>query len=454
MLDLWPKCLDELRKTLPSTQLDTWVKPLYAQLDHDLLILEAPNASVLRWAKNNLQGPATDTASRLAGKPIQIVLRLGNPSNPRLENDSTAPAIEEAWASGMGGAPVADPRRAPRDDHRLNRGFTFDSFVPGKANQLAHAAACQVASNLGSAYNPLFIYGATGLGKTHLLHAIGWQLLQANPDARIRYIHTEQFVTEVVAAYQNKSFDALKRNYRTLDLLLIDDIQFFIDKPRCQEEFFYTFNALFDSNKQVVLTSDAFPKEIHGIEERLKSRFGWGLTVAVEPPELEMRVAILKSKATSDGLKLDETVAFFIAQNVRSNVRELEGALKRVIAYARFTDQPITLTTAKESLRDLLAIVNRQISIESIQRVVADFFKIKLTEMKSKKRDRSVARPRQVAMSLAKELTRLSYPEIGEAFGNRDHTTVLHACRKIQQLREDDPGMAHDYEQLLQILER
>jgi chromosomal replication initiator protein len=427
------------------------VRPLAATLEDGSLVLEAPNATVLRWAKSHLLQPASEAASRVVGAPTEVLFRLGNSAMPA--SPANASSFE---AIVVDSAPIVEalPDRRRLDDHRLNRALTFDSFVPGKANQLAHAAAMQVAANLGHAYNPLFIYGATGLGKTHLLHAIGWRLLAANPAARVRYIHTEQFVSEVVSAYQNKSFDSLKRNYRTLDLLLIDDIQFFIDKPRCQEEFFYTFNALFDSHKQVVLTSDAFPKEIHGIEERLKSRFGWGLTVAVEPPELEMRVAILKSKAAADAVRLDDTVAFFIAQNVRSNVRELEGALKRVVAYARFNQQPITLANAKDSLKDLLAVVSRQVSIESIQRVVADFYKIKLTEMKSKKRDRAVARPRQVAMALSKEVTQSSLPEIGDAFGGRDHTTVLHACKRIAELRQTDSTMQHDYAQLVQILQR
>ena len=352
-------------------------------------------------------------------------------------------------------APVPAPRRARRtsprrpgsasagvrrfDQTSLNPSFTFASFVAGKANQLARAAGMQVAEHPTS-YNPLFVYGGVGLGKTHLIQAIGNDILGRNPGAKIRYIHAETYVSDVVRAYQHKAFDDFKRYYRSLDLLLIDDIQFFNGKNRTQEEFFYLFNTLIEAHKQVVITCDTYPKEISGIEERLISRFGWGLTVALEPPELEMRVAILLSKAASVGLKFDEQVAFFIAKHIRSNVRELEGALKRVVAYSSFHGQEITLPVAKEALRDLLAVQNRQVSIENIQKTVADYYKIRVSDMHSKKRSRAIARPRQVAMALAKELTQLSLPEIGSNFGGRDHTTVLHACRQIVRLRESVPG--------------
>jgi len=335
---------------------------------------------------------------------------------------------------------------------RLNRAFTFDSFVTGKANQLARAAAIQVAENPGISYNPLFIYGGVGLGKTHLLQAIGNHLADVRPQARIRYSHAEQYVTDVVRAYQQKSFDEFKRYYHSLDLLLIDDIQFFNGKNRTQEEFFYAFNALIEAHKQVIITCDTYPKEISGMEDRLISRFGWGLTVAIEPPELEMRVAILLKKAEADGLALSEDVAFFIAKHIQSNVRELEGALKRIIAYSNFAGQPITVELSREALKDLLAIQYRQISIDNIQRTVADYYKIKVSEMYSKKRTRNVARPRQMAMALAKELTQLSLPDIGEAFGGRDHTTVLHACRKIAELKTESPDLNRDFEALLQVL--
>jgi chromosomal replication initiator protein len=434
---LWPSLAAELKKELPAQQYDTWIKPLRAEYQDDQLVLVAPNHHVLRWVRANLLSRIESRVERVVGNGCSVNLVLDEkPAEAEI-------VVPEA-------VPVAE--RGPREEHRLNPAFTFTNFVNGKANQIARAAAIQVAENPGTAYNPLFIYGGTGLGKTHLLQAIGTEVLKRNPRAKVRYIHAEQFVADVVRAYQHKSFDSLKRYYRSLDLFLIDDVQFFVGKSRSQEEFFYTFNALFEAHKQVAITSDCFPKEMTGIEERLISRFGWGLTVAVEPPELEMRVAILLKKAENDGVRLDENVAFFIAKHIRSNVRELEGALKRVLAYARFNNAVVTVTTAREALKDLLAVLSRQVSIENIQKTVADYFKIKVSEMYSKKRFRSVARPRQVAMALAKELTQQSLPEIGEAFGGRDHTTVLHACRKTQELRETDQEFARDYAQLQQIL--
>ncbi len=439
MDSLWPSLAAELKKELPAQQFDTWIKPLKAERNGDQLVLLAPNHHVLRWVRSNLLARIESRAERVAGAPLIVNLVL----------EERPAEVEIVLPEVM---PVAVPERGNREEHRLNSSFTFTNFVNGKANQIARAAAIQVAENPGTAYNPLFIYGGTGLGKTHLLQAIGIEVLKRNPKAKVRYIHAEQFVADVVRAYQHKSFDSLKRYYRSLDLFLIDDVQFFVGKSRSQEEFFYTFNALFEAHKQVAITSDCFPKEMTGIEERLISRFGWGLTVAVEPPELEMRVAILLKKAENDGVHLDENVAFFIAKHIRSNVRELEGALKRVLAYARFNNAMVTVSTAREALKDLLAVLNRQVSIENIQKTVADYFKIKVSDMYSKKRFRSVARPRQVAMALSKELTQQSLPEIGEAFGGRDHTTVLHACRKTQELREIDQEFARDYAQLQQIL--
>ena len=439
MDSLWPSLAAELKKELPAQQFDTWIKPLKAERNGDQLVLLAPNHHVLRWVRSNLLARIESRAERVAGAPLIVNLVL----------EERPAEVEIVLPEAM---PVAVPERGNREEHRLNSSFTFTNFVNGKANQIARAAAIQVAENPGTAYNPLFIYGGTGLGKTHLLQAIGIDVLKRNPRAKVRYIHAEQFVADVVRAYQHKSFDSLKRYYRSLDLFLIDDVQFFVGKSRSQEEFFYTFNALFEAHKQVAITSDCFPKEMTGIEERLISRFGWGLTVAVEPPELEMRVAILLKKAENDGVRLDENVAFFIAKHIRSNVRELEGALKRVLAYARFNNAMVTVSTAREALKDLLAVLNRQVSIENIQKTVADYFKIKVSDMYSKKRFRSVARPRQVAMALSKELTQQSLPEIGEAFGGRDHTTVLHACRKTQELREIDQEFARDYAQLQQIL--
>jgi chromosomal replication initiator protein len=442
MDSLWPSLAAELKRDLPSQQYDTWIKPLRAERNGNQLVLLAPNHHVLRYVRTNLLSRIETRAERVGGAGLSVDLVLDE------KPTETEIVLPETIA-----VPAAQPAgERPREEHRLNPSFTFTNFVNGKANQIARAAAIQVAENPGTAYNPLFIYGGTGLGKTHLLQAIGIEVLKRNPKAKVRYIHAEQFVADVVRAYQHKSFDSLKRYYRSLDLFLIDDVQFFVGKSRSQEEFFYTFNALFEAHKQVVITSDSFPKELTGIEERLISRFGWGLTVAVEPPELEMRVAILLKKADQDGVRVDENVAFFIAKHIRSNVRELEGAMKRVLAFARFNNTLVTVATAREALKDLLAVISRQVSIENIQKTVADYYKIKVGEMYSKKRFRSVARPRQIAMALSKELTQQSLPEIGEAFGGRDHTTVLHACRKTAELREADPDFARDYAQLQQIL--
>jgi chromosomal replication initiator protein len=438
MDSLWHSLVSELKKDLPAQQYDTWIKPLRAERHGDALRVLAPNHHVLKWIKANLLARIETRAERVAGTVLRVDLILDERTG---QSEIVVPEPI-----------IVTPEKPSRDEHRLNSSFTFSNFVNGKANQIARAAAIQVAENPGTAYNPLFIYGGTGLGKTHLLQAIGIEVLKRNPKARVRYVHAEQFVGDVVRAYQHKSFDSLKRYYRSLDLFLIDDVQFFVGKSRSQEEFFYTFNALFEAHKQVAITSDCFPREMTGIEDRLVSRFGWGLTVAVEPPELEMRVAILLKKAEIDGVQIEEAVAFFIAKHIRSNVRELEGALKRVVAYARFNNTTVTVASAREALKDLLAVLTRQVSIDNIQKTVADYFKIKVSDMYSKKRFRSVARPRQVAMALAKELTQQSLPEIGEAFGGRDHTTVLHACRKVLDLRNTDQDFSRDYSQLQQIL--
>jgi chromosomal replication initiator protein len=350
-------------------------------------------------------------------------------------------------------APVSDKvRQAASDRSRINPDFTFDTFVEGKSNQLGKAAAMQVAGNPGGAYNPLFIYGGVGLGKTHLMHAIGNLILANNPSAKVVYLHSERFVADMVKALQHNSITEFKRFYRSVDALLIDDIQFFAGKERSQEEFFHTFNALLEGQRQIILTSDRYPKEVNGLEERLKSRFGWGLTVAIEPPELETRVAILKNKAAHAHVTLPDDVAFFIAKRIRSNVRELEGALRRVIANAHFTGKPITLDFAKDALRDLLALQAKLITIDNIQKTVAEYYKIRVTDLLSKRRNRSIARPRQVAMALAKELTNHSLPEIGDAFGGRDHTTIMHGCKKVAELKESDQMIADDYAKLLRIL--
>ncbi|MES2353918.1 MAG: chromosomal replication initiator protein DnaA [Pseudomonadota bacterium] len=439
----WEQCLGRFSSELPASQFNTWIKPLRLEARGDALHLLAPNRFVLQWIKDRFLARIETMGTEYFDRPVQFVLSLEE--KEKVSSNGMNQVIPTAFVAPK--APLVK-----EETHRLNPTFTFSNFINGKANQLARAAALQVAEHPGTAYNPLFVYGGVGLGKTHLIQAIGNRVLENNPDAKIRYIHAEQYVSDVVRAYQHKSFDSFKRYYHSLDLLLIDDIQFFSGKSRTQEEFFYAFNALIEARKQVIITCDSYPKEISGMEERLISRFGWGLTVAVEPPELEMRVAILLNKASQEKVNLDENVAFFIAKHIRSNVRELEGALKRVLAYSRFTGEPLSVTLAKEALKDLLAVQNRQVSIENIQKTVADYFKIKVAEMYSKKRVRSLARPRQVAMALAKELTPMSLPDIGEAFGGRDHTTVLHACRKIQELIESDADLARDHAVLLQML--
>lgn len=448
MHPFWQSCVEDFESELSPHQFSTWIKPLRFEQEGDSFVLVAPNRFVLQWFKDRQLARIELAAEKYFARTIMIELAMETDDDTNVTEETVADAVDVS--STQAAAPRTGAALQPT--HRLNPNFTFTTFVGGKANQLARAAAQQVAQNPGQAYNPLFVYGATGLGKTHLVQAIGNQMLERNPAANIRYIHAEQFVTDVVRAYQHKAFDAFKRSYHTLDLLLIDDIQFFGNKSRTQEEFFYAFNALIEGGKQVVITSDRFPKEISGIEDRLISRFSWGLTVSVDPPELEMRVAILMKKAESEGTPIEEEVAFFIAKHIRSNIRELEGGLKRVLAYARFNNTTVSVTSAKEALKDLLAVLNRQISIDNIQKTVADYYKIKVAEMYSKKRVRSLARPRQIAMALAKELTPMSLPEIGEAFGGRDHTTVLHACRKVQELVEADHVVARDHSLLMQIL--
>ena len=439
MDSFWNHCLRNFEKSLPAQQYKTWIQPLHARLDQHTVVVSAPNRFVLEWVKDKFVPEIERLSSEYLRKPTQVILTLSET------------AVEER------GRPVPDveipaPKPKIREQSRLNPAFSFDSFVTGKANQLARAAALQVAEHPGVAYNPLFVYGGVGLGKTHLIQAIGNLLLELNPSAKVRYIHAERYVSDVVRAYQHKAFDGFKKYYHSLDLLLIDDIQFFSGKNRTQEEFFYAFNALIEAHKQVIITCDTYPKEIAGIEDRLISRFGWGLTVAIEPPELEMRVAILLKKAEAERISLPEDIAFFIATHIQSNVRELEGGLKRVLAYAKFANAKLSVDLAREALKDLLAVQVRQVSVENIQRIVADYYKIKVSEMYSKKRSRTIARPRQVAMALAKELTHLSLPDIGDAFGGRDHTTVLHACRKIAELRTSNAEITRDFDALLQTL--
>jgi chromosomal replication initiator protein len=441
MQNLWDACLRRLEQELPAQQFNTWIRPLAPEAGEadDTLVLTAPNRFVLELVRERFASRIERLAAEASGRSLGVRLVL-------------ARAPEVAAAKPAQAAPARAETPSILERARLNPAFSFDSFVTGKANQLARAAALQVAENPGVSYNPLFVYGGVGLGKTHLVQAIGNQLADQRPQARIRYIHAEQYVTDVVRAYQQKSFDEFKRYYHSLDLLLIDDIQFFSNKGRTQEEFFYAFNALVEAQKQIVITCDTYPKEIAGMEERLISRFGWGLTVAIEPPELEMRVAIVLKKAEADSVALSEDIAFFIAKHLRSNVRELEGALKKVLAFARFSGRELSLELAKEALQDILNVASRQVSVEGIQKTVAEYFKIKISDMHSKRRSRNVARPRQVAMALAKDLTQMSLPEIGEAFGNRDHTTVLHACRTIASLRKHDSALNRDYVVLEQVL--
>ena len=450
--EFWISCLDHFRNQLNAQQFNTWIKPLQIDfsLDRDSeVVLIAPNRFVSQWVKDNFISQIEAIAQGYFAREIQFNLKLEDQTEAK--NPSSVP-IPERLQDESKLALSTLYRPASKNPSRLNPNFTFDNFVTGKTNQLARAGAIQVAESPGHAYNPLFIYGGVGLGKTHLVQAIGNYVQEKDKNAKVLYVHAEKYVSDVVNAYRHKAFDKFKLYYHSLDLLLVDDVQFFGGKNRTQEEFFYAFNALIETHKQVIITCDSYPKEISGLEERLVSRFGWGLTVAVEPPELEMRVAILLKKAELERMSLDENVAFFIAKHIRSNVRELEGALKRVLALSRFIGQGITLDLAKEALKDLLAVQSRQISIENIQKTVADYYKIKVSEMYSKKRTRIVARPRQMAMAIAKELTSLSLPDIGEAFGGRDHTTVLHGYRKINELRISDPVVSRDFNALIMIL--
>lgn len=453
MSGFWSHCIAHFEQTLNNQQLNTWLRPLIVTEGADEVLVSAPNRFVQQWVKDKFLNQIEQLAEQYYRRKVTVTLTLAKPGKPASTTASPAiPSTNGQEAAASTNARTRAPLPAAAEQTRLNPQFTFDTFVRGKANDLARAAALQVAENPGASYNPLFVYGGVGLGKTHLIQAIGNEVLRRSPAAYVRYIHAERYFSDMIRAIRSKAFDDFRRRYDNLDVLLIDDIQFFANKDRTQEEFFYTFNNLIENHKQVIITSDTFPKDLEGIEERLKSRFSWGLTVMLEPPELEMRVAILLNKARQEGELLDDASAFFIAKQIRSNVRELEGALKRVIAYARFHKQPISVEVAKEALKDLLAVQNRQISIENIQKTVADFYKIKVADMYSKKRTRNLARPRQIAMYLAKELTDLSLPEIGQAFGGRDHTTVLHACRKIEALRNTDQAIRRDHNLLVQVL--
>ncbi|GHE96305.1 chromosomal replication initiator protein DnaA [Thalassotalea profundi] len=446
---LWQRCLSILQEELPAQQFSMWIRPLQCVITDNIMTLYAPNRFVLDWVRDKYVNRINELVSLdEGGNPPLLRFDVGSIPNNK-------PIIDKISASSMF-APSNKSKSEPESNlpktTNVRGKYTFENFVEGKSNQLARAAASQVSDNPGNAYNPLFIYGGTGLGKTHLLHAVGNGILLNKPNAKIAYMHSERFVQDMVKALQNNAIEKFKQYYRSVDALLIDDIQFFANKERTQEEFFHTFNALLEGNQQIILTSDRYPKEIDGVEDRLKSRFGWGLTIAIEPPELETRVAILKRKAQESHINLADEVAFFIAKRLRSNVRELEGALNRVIANANFTGRAITIEFVKEALRDLLALQDKLVTIDNIQRTVAEYYKIKVSDLLSKRRNRSVARPRQVAMALSKELTNHSLPEIGEAFGGRDHTTVLHACRKIKTLREESLDIKEDYSNLTRTL--
>jgi len=446
-VDVWEQCVKQLKGELTSAEFNTWILPLQARQEGDTLRLFAPNRFVFDWARQHYEKRLLELCSFYSDeRVVRIVFAVGE-----LEPDPEPVARETLLQAGADILQSQD-LGARRTSANLNPDFTFASFVEGKSNQLARAASYQVAQNPGQAYNPLFIYGGVGLGKTHLMHAVGNMVLASNPRARVAYLHSERFVAEMVKALQHNRIEEFKKTYRSVNALLIDDVQFFAGKERSQEEFFHTFNALFESRQQIVLSSDRFPKEVMGLEERLRSRFGWGLTVSIEPPDLETSVAILHTKASQLGIELPDDVAFFVGRRIRSNIRELEGALRRLVANAHFTGKAITLDFARHALRDLLAAQDKQISVENIQKTVADYFKLRASDMLSTNRSRSVARPRQIAMALAKELTKHSLPEIGDAFGGRDHTTVLHATRKVKSLRETDAAVAEDYRNLLRLL--
>ena len=457
MSEFWSACLSRFEQELPAQQFNTWIKGLRLENDeagatHFRLV--APNRFVMQWVRERYLAQIETLGREFFSTPININLGVADavPEAPPLADGNDAgPAAAVATAAV---APVASARPGDPayEKTRLNAEFTFDTLVTGRANDLARAAAQQVAMNPGVSYNPLFIYGGVGLGKTHLIHAIGNSIYAANPSMEVRYVHAEDYFSDVVRAFQQNSREAFKHYYRSLDLLLIDDIQFFNRKDRTQEEFFYAFNALIEAKKQIIITCDTYPKDVQGLEERLVSRFDWGLTVAIEPPELEMRIAILKKKAEAEHIVVSDEVSFLIAKNLRSNVRELEGALNRVVAYARFHGREINLDVAKEALRDIIGATNRQISLELVQKTVSDFYKIKVTDMYSQKRTRAIARPRQIAMWLTRELTSHSLPEIGEAFGGRDHTTVIHACRTIIDLRGKDTRLNNDLHVLMQTI--
>lgn len=447
---LWEKCLDYLREEIPPEKFDTWVRPLHVEIKQNNLVLLAPNQFILDWVNDYFLPKIIAALAEISKQPPAVKVQIGTKINSDADNDPKHSNVNTNTL--LSNNKIKFGKSPFSSKGNLNAKFTFETFVEGKSNQLARAAAMQVANNPGQAYNPLFIYGGVGLGKTHLTHAMGNIILKNDPNAKVLYLHSERFVADMIKALQRNAMNEFKRFYRSANCLLIDDIQFFSGKERSQEEFFHTFNTLLDGQQQIVLTCDRYPKEISGLEERLQSRFGWGLTIAIEPPELETRVAILVSKSEQYHVNLSQEVAFFIAKHIQSNVRELEGALKRVIANAQFTGQPISIDFVKEALKDLLTLQAKLVTIENIQRTVAEYYKVKVSDLLSKRRNRSIARPRQIAMTLAKELTNHSLPEIGDSFGGRDHTTVLHACRKVKELLQSNIDVQEDYKNLLRIL--
>jgi len=454
MAGFWDSCIKRFEQELPVQQFNTWIKPLRLEGEsHPLegLRLIAPNGFIMKWVRDRYLARIEDYGRTFFSAPVSIALVIDGGKGGSKRSATIAPVAAPDERSSAPAPVKPQARNSPYEKSRLFESFTFDNLVVGKANDLARAAAVQVANNPGGAYNPLFIYGGAGLGKTHLIHAIGNTILGETPEKVVRYVHAEDYYSDVVRAYQQKSFDTFKRTYRSLDVLLLDDVQFFNGKNRSQEEFFFLFNALIEARKQIIITCDTYPKDINGLDDRLVTRFDWGLTVQIEPPELEMRVAILKKKAQVEGLQLDDEVAFFIAKHLRSNVRELEGALKKVLAYSSFHGRVIALDLAKEALKDLIGSV-RNVGIDNIQKTVADYYKMKVADLFSKKRTRAIARPRQLAMWLCREVTSHSFPEIGDAFGGRDHTTVIHAVKTIDSLRLKESELNHDLHVLLQVL--
>lgn len=456
---LWESSLDRLQQIIPAQKFSTWIRPLQGEQHQNTLTLFAPNQFVIDWVQEHYLANIQEILAELSpSDAIQVVLKIGTKSTPSTSAQPAAvvSASETSQATGAAHAGAQSSSKASplfnHALHALNDKFTFDSFIEGKSNQLGRAAAIQVSQNPGKSYNPLYLYGGVGLGKTHLMHAMGNEIIRENPSAKVLYLHSERFVADMIRSLQRNEMNEFKRFYRSVDALFIDDIQFFAGKERSQEEFFHTFNSLIDSQRQIVITCDRYPKEIKGLEERLQSRFGWGLTIAIEPPELETRVAILITKAEQLDIALPDDAAFFIAKHIQSNVRELEGALKRVIANAHFTREKITVPFAKEALKDLLTLQAKRVTVDNIQKTVAQYYKIKVSDLLSKRRNRAIARPRQVAMSLSKELTSHSLPEIGELFGGRDHTTVLHACKKVVELSDSNLDIEEDYKNLLRIL--